>query len=169
MPTRRLQWLIKRLSPFTKYPTLAQLTVARIVASSWPLLRRSRRARLSQEEQRVVAHLGEAIREGRVMMLGPIRQEILSGIREKAQFAKTERLLEPFPDEMLETPDYAEAARLFNLCRDHGVQCGPVEMLLCAAAARRGCEILTSDQGLLRCVEILRANKVLPGGRRKPN
>jgi predicted nucleic acid-binding protein len=136
----------------------------------WSLaLRRSSRAKLSQEEQRMVAQLGEAIRDGRVMMLGPIRQEILSGIRDKAQFAKTEGLLEPFPDESLETADYVEAARLFNVCWDHGVQCGPVDMLLCAVAARRRCEILTSDQGLLRCVEVLRAEKLLPGGRRKPN
>jgi hypothetical protein len=35
------------------------------------------------------------------------------------------------------------------------VQCGEVDMLLCAAALHYGWTILTSDTGLLRCIEVI--------------
>jgi predicted nucleic acid-binding protein len=127
----------------------------------WSLaLRRRDRAVLSSTEQRLLAALTEAIRDGRVVIVGPIRQEILSGIRNHAQFAKTKRLLDPFPDEPLSPAHYVEAARLYNLCRHHGLECGPVDMLLLAVAVRDGCAILTSDRGLLRCIELLRAENL---------
>ncbi|MGH9604182.1 MAG: hypothetical protein ACRD3N_00645 [Terracidiphilus sp.] len=53
--------------------------------------------------------------------------------------------------------EHQEAARLFNLRRDHGIECGPVDIMVCAAAIRLGYEILTCDRGMLRCVEALRA------------
>jgi len=50
-----------------------------IDACVWSLsLRRKSQTRLSDEEQRMVALLGEAIQDGRVAMIGPIRQEVLS-------------------------------------------------------------------------------------------
>jgi len=50
-----------------------------------------------------------------------------------------------------------EAAGLFNLCQDSGVQCGAVDVLMCAVAQRKGFTILTGDQGLMRCIQALRA------------
>jgi predicted nucleic acid-binding protein len=124
----------------------------------WSLwLRRQSLARLNDKEQHTVAQLREAIQDRRAVILGPIRQEVLSGIREKTQFAKVQELLDPFPDEKIQCADYVEAARLYNLCQDHGVQCGPVDILMGAVAVRRGFTILTTDQGLLRCIEALRA------------
>ncbi|MGB7742200.1 MAG: PIN domain-containing protein, partial [Terracidiphilus sp.] len=114
-------------------------------------------ARLNPQELKTLAELREAIRNRRAAVLGPIRQEVLSGIRDKARFSKTERLLDPFLDEEIATEDYVEAARFFNLCRDHGIECGPVDILICAVAVRNGYEILTNDQGLARCVEALRS------------
>jgi hypothetical protein len=105
----------------------------------------------------LLGQLREAIQDRRVVMIGPIRQEILSGIKDRAQFAKTEELLDPFCNEAIVDGDYVEAARLFNLCRAHGVQCGPVDMLICAVAVRGPYRILTNDQGLLNCVEVLKA------------
>jgi hypothetical protein len=98
-------------------------------------------------------------------MIGPIRQEVLSGIKDEPQFIKTKRLLDPFPDEALSTADYVEAARLFDLCRGYGVQCAPVDMLICSVAVRMRCSILTSDEGLTRCIEVLRKSKLLPAVR----
>jgi predicted nucleic acid-binding protein len=125
------------------------------------LLRRRRNEGMKDEEQLMLAALREAIREGRVAIIGPIRQEILSGIRETAQFEKLRSALEPFPDEMLTTGDFEEAARFFNLCRRSGVECGATDALICAVAARERCAILTSDGGLKQCVEVLRAGGVM--------
>lgn len=123
----------------------------------WSLaLRRRKTARISVDEQRLLAQLREAIQDRRAAIVGPIRQEVLSGIRDKAQFAKTQELLDPFGDEEIMAEDYVEAARLFNLCRDRGVECGPVDILICAAAVRMRYKILTSDLGLRRCIEALK-------------
>jgi hypothetical protein len=123
----------------------------------WSLsLRRQDKSRINEQEQQMLALLREAIQDRRTAIIGPIRQEVLSGIRNKAHFAKTEELLDPFRDEEIVAADYVEAARLFNLCRDHGVECGPVDILICAVAARKHLGILTYDQGLQRCAEVLR-------------
>jgi len=121
------------------------------------LLRRKKNAVLSGSEQAVLQSLTEAIRDGRVAVIGPIRQEVLSGIKDLAQFKGLRSALERFRDDQIETCDYVEAALLFNLCRSRGVECGSIDMLICAAAIRQQYAILTNDQGLLRCIAALRA------------
>jgi predicted nucleic acid-binding protein len=128
----------------------------------WSLsLRRRSAAGLKADEQLLVAQLTEAIQDGSALTVGPIRQEILSCIRDKAQLARTERLLDPFRDEEITAGDYVEAARLFNLCRNHGVQCSAADTLLCAVAVRNRYGILTCDAGLQRCIGVLRAEGLI--------
>lgn len=124
----------------------------------WSLaLRRSRKsAAMMPEEQKSLASLTEAIQDGRVAIIGPIRQELLSGIKDQAQFKRVSEALDAFPDEPLTTVSYVEAARLYNLCRSHGVECGPVDMLICAAAALNHWAILTNDGGIKQCIEALK-------------
>lgn len=110
---------------------------------------------MKPEEERLAAALAEAIKDGRVVLAGPVRQEILSGVKHLEQFDKLRLRLEAFPDEAIESRDYVQAARLDNLCRAAGVQCGEVDMLLCAVAERHGWTILTTDGGLLRCIEVV--------------
>jgi predicted nucleic acid-binding protein len=129
----------------------------------WSLALRRRSAdRLSVDERELIAELGDAIQDRRAAIVGPVRQEILSGIRDRAQFLKTRELLDPFPDEKIVDHDYIEAARLFSLCQDRGFQCGPVDILLCAVAGRSRCQILTNDSGLQRCIGVLRAEGIMP-------
>ena len=127
----------------------------------WSLaLRRRNASRMNPEEQRLASELRAAIQASNAAIIGPVRQEILSGIRDRAQFKKTQGLLEPFADEAMIPEDFVEAARLFNLCQDHGVHCGPVDILICAVAARLGYGILSNDTGLARCIEALRTEGV---------
>jgi len=129
----------------------------------WSLaLRRQDQSKLTHEQRETIAELQEAIRDGRAILLGPIRQEILSGIRESARFAKLQAVLDPFLDEEIAADDFVEAARLFNLCKDHGIECGATDILICAVAARQYYDILTCDQGLKRCIQILRTERLLP-------
>ena len=124
--------------------------------SVWSLaLRRRKSSELSAEERRLTRSLSEAISDGRVVMIGPIRQELLSGIKEAGQFEKLRVNLEPFSDEQLDSRDYEEAARMYNVCRTQGVECGPVDMLICCVALRRKWRVLANDASLNRCVEIL--------------
>jgi predicted nucleic acid-binding protein len=116
---------------------------------------------MNPEEQRLASELRDAIKVSHAAIIGPVRQEILSGIRDRAQFKKTQRLLDPFADETMIPEDFVEAARLYNLCQDHGVICGAVDILICAVAARLDYGILTNDSGLTRCIEALRSEGVL--------
>jgi predicted nucleic acid-binding protein len=70
------------------------------------------------------------------------------------------RALESFPDKPIPTSHYEEAARLFNLCRTRGVECGAIDILICAVALKERWSILTTDGGLMRCIEVLRAEGV---------
>jgi hypothetical protein len=126
------------------------------------LLRRKSRATMSGDEKFVLASLKEAIQDSRVVVVGPIRQEVLSGIKELVQFEKLRTALAAFPDEPLSRQDYEQAARYFNLCRSRGFECGATDILICAVAARLHYDILTYDQGLKRCAQLLRTEGILP-------
>jgi len=120
------------------------------------MLRRRSKAVLSPEEASIRAVLTEAMEDDRVVIIGPIRQEVLSGIKDQAQFAKLRAALADYRDVRLTTAHYEEAARLFNLCRRRGVECGATDILICAIAAQMRLSILTNDQGLERCIRVLR-------------
>ena len=123
--------------------------------SVWSLaLRRKNTATLSLEEQKLKAELVRAITEGRVTMLGLLRQEILSGIKEDAQFDKVKAALDPYLDESINPADHEFAARVYNECRNQGLEAGTVDILICAVAARRGWEVLSGDSGLNRCFAV---------------
>jgi predicted nucleic acid-binding protein len=84
-------------------------------------------------------------------MLWLIRQELISGIKEKAQFDKVKAALDPYLDEPINTADHEYAPRIYNESRIQGVEAGTVDLLICALAVRRGWEVLSSDGGLNRC------------------
>lgn len=79
-------------------------------------------------------------------MIGPIRQEILSGIRNDSQFNKLRKHLESFPDLPILTNDYVRAAKFFNLCRSKGIQGSNTDFLICAVAVQNKFSIFTTDK-----------------------
>jgi hypothetical protein len=64
----------------------------------------------------------ELINELRVQIIGPIRQELLSGIKSESQFTELKSYLAAFPDISLETGDFEQAAEFFNICHRNGIQ-----------------------------------------------
>jgi len=110
--------------------------------SVWSLaLRRDK-----DESPSPVQELRHLIHDHRVQMMGPIRQEILSGIRSKSQFKKLRKHLESFPDLPIFTEDYVTAAQFFNHCRSKGIQGSNTDFLICAAAVRNKFSIYTTDK-----------------------
>ncbi|MBW4645799.1 MAG: PIN domain-containing protein [Goleter apudmare HA4340-LM2] len=102
--------------------------------SVWSLaLRRNR----IQEEPPQVLSLRELIADSRVAVLGVIRQEVLSGIRETEKFVRLREYLRAFPNLELEIEDYELAAEFYNTCRRSGVQGSNTDFLICAVAHRR--------------------------------
>ena len=90
--------------------------------------------------------LRQLIQDHRVQLIGPIRQEILSGIRNDSQFNKLRKHLESFPDLPILTNDYVRAAKFFNLCRSKGIQGSNTDFLICAVAVRNKFSIFTTDK-----------------------
>jgi predicted nucleic acid-binding protein len=90
--------------------------------------------------------LRQLIQDHRVQMIGPIRQEILSGIRNDSQFNKLRKHLESFPDLPILTNDYVRAAKFFNLCRSKGIQGSNTDFLICAVAVQNKFSIFTTDK-----------------------
>jgi predicted nucleic acid-binding protein len=111
----------------------------------WSLALRRRKGPISEVEQGLTALLGELIRENRVRLIGSIRQEVLSGIREPAQYERLRAYLRFFPDHAVGTPDYEQAALCSNQCRSRGIAGSEVDFLICAVALARKWQILTTD------------------------
>ena len=112
-----------------------------IDTSVWSLALRRRRDSQNPEAEElrrlITAHVAEII--------GPIRQEILSGVRDTAQFVRLEGHLAAFPDLPLLTEDYVTAAKFFNVCRSKGIQGSNTDFLICAIAVRHDLAIFTTD------------------------
>ena len=102
-----------------------------------------RRNKPNDSEQ--VKELRELIKESRVQMIGPIRQEILSGVRSKKQFDVLKRYLKTFPDLSIMTEDYEKAVKLFNLCRSEGLQGSNTDFLICSLCIRNNYSLFTMD------------------------
>jgi predicted nucleic acid-binding protein len=93
--------------------------------------------------------LRDLIADGRVILLGAVRQEVLSGIKHQEQFEKLRDYLRAFPNLSLDVEDYELAADYFNICRCHGVQGANTDFLICATANRRNYEIFTTDKDFI--------------------
>ncbi len=123
--------------------------------SVWSLALRRDPRDLNPEQERVVTEWLGLVRDGWARLIGPIRQEILSGVRHRPQFAALEGRLSAFPDAPVEAVDYVEAARLFNLCRESGVTGTLVDLLICAVACRAGWSIFSIDNDFKRYAKLL--------------
>jgi predicted nucleic acid-binding protein len=81
----------------------------------------------------------------RVVMLGPIRQEVLSGYSDKDKFKKLNDKLRYFENTQIIDDDYVQAAIFSNACRSKGVQGSHIDFLICAVAFRLNSKIFTTD------------------------
>lgn len=128
--------------------------------SVWSLaLRRSRAtagAGTTEELKRLVQSY-------RVVLLGAIRQELLSGIRFEEQYLKLQDRLRAFPDLLLRTEDYELAARCFNRCRARGIQGSSTDFLICAVALSREIPVYTTDRDFDAYARVLGVALHAPG------
>jgi predicted nucleic acid-binding protein len=112
----------------------------------WSLALRRRREDLSHSEGAMCRVLEEAAHGGRAQLLGIVRLEVLSGIRDRAQYERLRSYLSAFDDIPLSSSDYEEAAAMSNTCREVGIVGASADFLICAVAVRRDWEIFTADR-----------------------
>ena len=118
--------------------------------SVWSLFLRQR-----NRPEREVVTLKKLIREGRVQMLGIVKQELLSGVKEPTRFDKLLATLKGFPDLLANSRDHVSAASCYNTCRARGIQGSNVDFLICAQAIRHELPILSTDIDFIRYAEHL--------------
>jgi predicted nucleic acid-binding protein len=123
--------------------------------SVWSLALRRKQTDLSPGEQGLKTALQELVQDGRAQIVGPVRQELLSGIRAEDSFRKVRDALRAFEEPQLQMQDYEEAARINNMCRSRGIAGSAIDSLICAVAHLRGWEIFTTDRDFARYNKVL--------------
>jgi len=119
--------------------------------SVWSLaLRRSKGTEIPEAEE-----LRRLIAAHAVEIIGPIRQEILSGVRDPTQFSRLEEHLAAFVELPLLAEDHVMAAKFYNLCRGKGIQGSNTDFLICAVAVRHDLSVFTTDGDFPRFAKCL--------------
>ena len=112
----------------------------------WSLALRRKSRDLNRRELSLTQALEELVRDGRAQLIGVVRQELLSGIRDPQRFETLRNYLSAFDDPALAAGDYETAAGMHNRCRGRGVTGSAIDFLLCAVAELRHWQIFTTDK-----------------------
>lgn len=97
-------------------------------------------------DELVNSNLSSLIQDQRVIIFGPIKQEVLSGYSDLNKFNLLSEKLSYFPNETIIDSDYEKAAHFHNLCRSKGIQGSHIDFLICALASRLDAMIYTRDK-----------------------
>lgn len=112
--------------------------------SVWSLV--LRKMKKNPIDESITRELQELICELRVVVIGPIRQEILSGISDKSKFELLKRHLSYFEDELLSSEYFIKAAEFSNICRSKGIQGSHTDFLICSFAEMNKYSIFSLDK-----------------------
>ena len=99
--------------------------------------------------------LQRLVEDGLVKIIGPIRQELLSGITDNKKYEALKRSLSHFSDIPLQTPDFEKGAEFYNHCRKKGIQGSHIDFLICALAYTHDLQIFTMDKDFAQFQKIL--------------
>lgn len=99
-----------------------------------------------KEHQHEIDQLKSLIMDQRALIIGPIRQEILSGYSDVRKFKKLREKLSFFENTPIQDIDYEVAAELCNQCRKKGIQGSHIDFLICAVSTRMDVPIFTTDK-----------------------
>jgi hypothetical protein len=89
--------------------------------------------------------LTSLIRDQKAIIIGPIRQEILSGYSDMHKYRIIKDKLSYFKNAPIVDADYELAAEFSNKCRKKGIQGSHIDFLICAIANRIDIPIFTND------------------------
>lgn len=118
--------------------------------SVWSQAFRRRLKDLSRDEYFILKEWTRLVKSGEGLLMGPIRQEILSGIRNPQTFQAIQKELSNFPFVHTLLGDYDRAAMFYNTCRMHGITGSATDFLICAIAYRCHAPIFTKDVDFIR-------------------
>lgn len=105
-----------------------------------------RKTKKNDVENKIIGYLSTILLDLKVVMIGPIRQEVLSGISQQPKFDDLRNRLSIFTDWNIKTKDYELAANFYNEGRSKGIQGSHIDYLICAIAVNNNFTILTLDK-----------------------
>jgi len=108
-----------------------------------------------KEYQYEIEQLEALIKDQRALIIGPIRQEILSGYSDFKKFEKLKEKLSYFENSPIQDSDYESAAEMCNQCRKKGIQGSHIDFLICAVANRLDVPIFTTDKDFFQYRKVL--------------
>ena len=104
-----------------------------------------RRKKIADKDQVIVKELQNILELEEEVLIGPVRQELLSGISNKDVFNNLMIKLSGFNNYEVQLIDHDLAAEYFNVCLNRGIQGSQTDYLICAIAYRYDLEIFTED------------------------
>lgn len=114
-----------------------------------------RRQKPGEEFPQEVEALKSLIKGDETIALpGVVLQELLSGLKEEAQFNRLRRLIEGFPVLLATDDDHIKAAQISNICRRKGIATTAVDCLITAMTIERGAQLFTIDQDFTYIAEL---------------
>jgi hypothetical protein len=119
----------------------------------WSLIVRREASR--NGDRRLSLVLRNLAATGDALLIGPVRQETLTAIADRARFEAARTALRGFDDEPLSSFDFERAAEMSNACRAAGVAASGTDMLICAVAERLEAPIFTLDRDFEHYRDIL--------------
>lgn len=102
--------------------------------------------RKNKKNSSITNSITNLIKNGQIVMIGPIRQEILSGIKDYKQFEILRNILRSFRDYPIKEINYEKAAEYYNICRKAGIQGSNTDFLICAVSIENNFQIFTLDK-----------------------
>jgi predicted nucleic acid-binding protein len=115
----------------------------------------------------IAIEVARLVRADLIQLIGPIRQEVLSGASPSEWFQQLKEYLRFYPNLPLDEEDDETAADYYNLLRAKGLQATATDLLICAVATRHQLKIFTTDLDFVTCAKYLpiklhRARGILP-------
>jgi predicted nucleic acid-binding protein len=89
--------------------------------------------------------MAKLIENQNIIVIGPIKQELLSGISNKNIFNKLRTKLRAFIEFKIRSADYELAAEYYNNCMKNGIQGSAIDFLICSISVRNKFKIYTED------------------------
>jgi len=100
-------------------------------------------------DQAVIKELYKILDEENEILIGPVRQELLSGISNKSVFNDLAVKLNGFNNYEVQLADHDLAADYYNICLSSGIQGSQTDFLICAVGYRYNLEIFTEDNDFI--------------------
>ena len=105
-----------------------------------------RRKKIADEDQPIVKKLYDILDSEEEVLIGPVRQELLSGISNENAFGDLAVKLSGFNNYEVQLADHDLAAEYYTICLRNGIQGSQTDYLICAIANRYNLEIFTEDK-----------------------